>query len=274
MDLSRILEDNYEKFLRLAKRKISTSAISNISWLRINGAEEIEEIYIFKGNGSLMVSRNDSVQKCQYEYIVDSDSLIIEYEDDKAILFQSALIDKRFLILRKSSSNEFLAFANSTIFKDQLKRQIQRQFKNEMGIKDQNLKKSIQEPTLSPKAKAPKKEIEEYPYNFSKLFWYKGKLSRLQFFSCLILVTIASFTILLFFSGIAETLLLIEDSVNSPIVLLFSIIFGIVFYTLIIFQMIKRLNDLKLNGYYALLIFVPIVNLFLIFYLFFTPGRE
>lgn len=231
MDLTRILEDNYEKFLRLAKRKISTSAISNISWLRINGAEEIEEIYIFKGNGSLMVSRNGSVQKCHYEYIVDSDSLIIEYEDDKAILFQSALIDKRFLILRKSSSNEFLAFANSTIFKDQLKRQIQRQFKNEMA--------------LVPKKPGAKndgetKEIEEFPYEISKLFSYQGKLNRLHYFYSLVIV----FILMSILSGIIFAL-------DNEIIMVFGPILSLFMLYLIMVQNAKRLRDLNHSGWWA-----------------------
>ena len=140
MNLIEVIETNYSKIKKYAERKSSKNTLSNISWLLLDEASENEIIYIFKSDNSLIISENGHIRRFEYEFIVDSDNLIIKYDDKKEILYNSLLLSDRYLILEQSSKNEYQVFANRTKFKDIIKDNILKIFKreSELGFSKQN----------------------------------------------------------------------------------------------------------------------------------------
>lgn len=134
MNLIEIIEENYIKIKKYAERKSSKSTLTNISWLLLDETEEIEVIYIFKNNSTLIISENGQIKRCEYEFVVDSENLIIQFDKENGILYDSLLIEDKYLILKQSSKSNFKIFANRTKFKDLLKSNISKIFKEESKI--------------------------------------------------------------------------------------------------------------------------------------------
>jgi len=134
MNLIEVIEMNYSKIKKYAERKSSKSTLSNISWLLLDETLENEIIYIFKSDDSLIISENGHIRRFRYEFIVDSDNLIIKYDEKKEILYNSLLLSDRYLILEQSSKNEYQVFANRTKFTDIIKENILKIFKRESEL--------------------------------------------------------------------------------------------------------------------------------------------
>ena len=134
MNLIKTIDENLSKIKKYAERKSSKNTLSNISWLLLDESDENEVIYIFRNDSSLIVSENGQIKRCEYEFVVDSDNLIVQYDEDKGILYDSLLIDNRFLILKQSSKIDYKIFANKTKYKDYLKANISKIFKEESKI--------------------------------------------------------------------------------------------------------------------------------------------
>ena len=46
-------------------------------WVQINDNSEDVTMFIFKEDNSLLISINGQITRCSYEFVVDSDSIII-----------------------------------------------------------------------------------------------------------------------------------------------------------------------------------------------------
>lgn len=63
------------------------------------------------------------------------------------------------------------------------------------------------------------------------------------------------------------------QALSTPLIFIL-IIFTLAFFYLYITFMIRRLHDVNQTGWFALLIFIPLVNLILALYLLFAPGTQ
>ena len=134
MNLIKTIEENFLKIKKYSDRKSSKNNLSNISWLLLDESDETEVIYIFRNDSSLILSENGEIKRCKYEFIVDSDNLIVQYNEENGILYDSLLIDNKFLILKQSSKNKYKVFANKTKYKDYIKANISKIIKEQSKI--------------------------------------------------------------------------------------------------------------------------------------------
>lgn len=115
------IQNSYLKFKKIGERVLNASILSDTSWLLLTHDDPAKIVYIFKSkNGELYQSRNGDVIKGKWEFIVDSDSLVIESEGHTE-LYNATLIADEFLFLGKDGDSKSLAFANFTKYKDWLK---------------------------------------------------------------------------------------------------------------------------------------------------------
>ncbi|MBD3864695.1 hypothetical protein [Olleya marilimosa] len=134
MKLFETIEKNYTKIKKYTEREVSKKNLSNFSWLLLDESDETEVIYIFKNDDSLIISENGFAKRYEYEFVVDSDNLIIKDDKENRILYNCLLIEEKYLILNQSSKSDFMVFANRTKFKDYLKASITKLFKEESQI--------------------------------------------------------------------------------------------------------------------------------------------
>ena len=101
----------------------------------------------------------------------------------------------------------------------------------------------------------------------AQLFSFSGRLGRLR----LITYGIISAFVVMFVAGLAAAILIPVNPVFAVFiygaVVLSSAVYGFSLY-------IQRLHDLNQSGWWALLMFVPLLNLALLIYLLFFPGTK
>lgn len=134
MSIIGVVEENYGKIKKYAERKSGKYVLTNISWLLLDETNDTEVIYIFKNDCTLIISENGRVTRSEYEFVVDSDSLVIQYTKENGILYNCYLIDDKFLVLKQSSETKYWVFGNKTRFKDHLKANISKIFKEESRV--------------------------------------------------------------------------------------------------------------------------------------------
>jgi len=87
-------------------------------------------LYIFKSkDNELYQSYNGNIVKGKWEFIVDSNSLVIESEGQTE-LFNTTLLENEFLFLKKDGDSKSLGFANYTKYKDWMVKEIYKRLKN------------------------------------------------------------------------------------------------------------------------------------------------
>lgn len=118
------LQNSLIKLLKAGERVKNSSILSDTSWLLMNPDELTKIVYIFKSKGNeLYHSFNGNITKGNWEFIVDSDSLVIELEGQTE-LYNARLLANDFLVINKDGDSKSLVFANFTKYKDWLKNEI------------------------------------------------------------------------------------------------------------------------------------------------------
>lgn len=108
-----------KKAIKNSQIAVSKSYLTGSSWILIN-EEYSNVLYTFRSNGELLITTNGIVERCLFELIVDSDTILITKNGITEHFF--IFNDKDdFLFLRQLSSDQVLFFANQTKYKDELK---------------------------------------------------------------------------------------------------------------------------------------------------------
>jgi uncharacterized membrane protein YhaH (DUF805 family) len=103
------------------------------------------------------------------------------------------------------------------------------------------------------------------------VFSFKSRIGRLRYLARVSLFTLASYAV--FGALVAAAIGADADGSGAEIIAIYaalfvaSIVFAVMFAT-------QRLHDLNRSGWMSLLLFVPLVNLFMGLYLLFTGGTE
>lgn len=115
----------------------------------------------------------------------------------------------------------------------------------------------------------------------SYLFTFKGRLNRKYFLIHYIVDTIIVFVTTLTLSWLMAVILLLikhepisEQSIRLKMGIYTGLFLTVCFLSNKISIVVRRLNDLGLNRWLVIIIFVPIVNLFFNLFLFFKKGRD
>lgn len=142
LDSEQIISTNIGKAKKFAEKKISQSFLTGCNWIQQNSKNEI---YTFRGNGELLISRNGIIDKKKYELIIDNNSIIIS-GNSISELYNIVLVKDDFLQLHRISTKEILIFMNQTKIKDELKIEIEKNYYKHVSKQSEieNLKSEFQ----------------------------------------------------------------------------------------------------------------------------------
>ena len=133
---------------------------------------------------------------------------------------------------------------------------------------------SVENPYESPVADAlPEAELEYYQ---PKMFAVNGRIGRIRYFAY---STIINFIFFALIGGVAAVAVpassatIDPDAMSTGFMLLVGALYIPLFGTFFVMAK-RRLNDLNLSGWFSLLFFVPLANIFITFYMLLFPGNE
>ena len=128
--MNSFIQNSFIKIKKSGQRIKSSSILSDTSWLLLNYYDNSKVLYIFKSkDNELYQSYNGNIVKGKWEFIVDSNSLVIESEGQTE-LFNTTLLENEFLFLKKDGDSKSLGFANYTKYKDWMVKEIYKRLKN------------------------------------------------------------------------------------------------------------------------------------------------
>ena len=101
------------KAKKIAQQNITKSYITGSTWILINSNVNESILYNFKSNDDLYITSNGIVKKCKYEFLVDSDNILIT-EDEVTELYHAFNMQDDFFFLKRVSTGKIFALANHT----------------------------------------------------------------------------------------------------------------------------------------------------------------
>lgn len=117
-----VVSNELKKLRKYTEKNITKSYITGCSWILTN-VQDKNILYTFRDNSDLLITTNGIVEKCSYELIIDSNSILIT----KGLItehYDILNVHDDFIFLNKVSTENILVFANKTKFKDMVKAKI------------------------------------------------------------------------------------------------------------------------------------------------------
>lgn len=99
------LFDTLNRYKQFSETLDVKAILCNKSWWIFNNSNE-KEIYIFQGDGTLIISYGGKVSKATWQYIPVNKSLIISTKDE-AYMLHPAFIDEKIFALQQDGTNKF-----------------------------------------------------------------------------------------------------------------------------------------------------------------------
>lgn len=122
--------------------QLTINNLTNYNWTLLNNTAYQEITYIFRKNGELLVSKDGNIERCQYEFIIDNNSILIT-DKDKTEIYNVLVLQDDFFMLNKYSSEEILYFANKTKFQNFVKEEILRQAERSRNGEDEVIEEEV-----------------------------------------------------------------------------------------------------------------------------------
>lgn len=109
--------------------------------------------------------------------------------------------------------------------------------------------------------------------NASKWYQLSGRIGRLRYMAYAMLLTILTYVLLMVMMGVLVGVSdsLNENNIGGLFIAIYLPLLPLMFYTAIIYPK-RRLHDLNQSGWWAVLMFIPLVNVIFSLYLLFAPG--
>ena len=104
---------------------------------------------------------------------------------------------------------------------------------------------------------------------FNEIFTTDGRLNRLRYLKYMIILAICGALAKFTMSCMAT---LFTGDPNGSLVMAITLMLALVAGAGNIMLIIRRLHDMGKSGYFALIIFVPVIGIIFSIYLFFAPG--
>ena len=117
-----IVNEKFKQFEKKIELQNSILNIKGIDWILLNDSEK-EIIYIFRENGELIISENGNIEKQNFEFVNDNNSLIITI-DNKSEIFDIIHLKDGLFFIRKFSSKNALKFVNKKEMKNFSKQEL------------------------------------------------------------------------------------------------------------------------------------------------------
>lgn len=99
------LFDTLNRYKQFSETLDVKAILCNKSWWIFNNSDE-KEIYIFQGDGTLIISYGGKVSKATWQYIPVNKSLIISTKDE-AYMLHPTFIDEKIFALQQDGTNKF-----------------------------------------------------------------------------------------------------------------------------------------------------------------------
>jgi hypothetical protein len=160
------IADIIPKFQRYSEKMDNATLLMSKHWVLIDNIEEEKQVYIFRPDNQLLISKNGKIEKGKWEYLGNK-SLIID-QGDQAYLFKHGFFDENLLALKIDSKEEYALFVNENKYegdinssskvvgfltKHYLNTESQNVLENETGVKIE-----IKEKELTPEGKLKQQE--------------------------------------------------------------------------------------------------------------------
>lgn len=116
---SRLISAKVGKIEKSFQKSIAKFSLTGCTWMLVSENND-DILYTFRNNEELLITTNGIVEKCQYELIIDSDTILITKNGitEHYSIFNA---ERNFLLLGKFSSDRIMVFANHTKYKDEVK---------------------------------------------------------------------------------------------------------------------------------------------------------
>jgi hypothetical protein len=105
------LKDIFPRIIRYSKNLDDLTVLTNKPWVLMSKNTSTREVWIFRKNNVLIVSRNGVVEEGSWEYIPEAESIYIKISEVKRLI-NKAFVDDITLLLRLDGGKEVLALAN------------------------------------------------------------------------------------------------------------------------------------------------------------------
>ena len=108
------LSDIIPKIQRYSVKLDNLTLLTNQHWVVIDDISVDKNVYIFRENNELLISRGGKVEKAKWEYL-GHNSILIDRKDE-SFLFRHGFFDKDILALKIDDRNEYAFLVNETRF--------------------------------------------------------------------------------------------------------------------------------------------------------------
>lgn len=95
-----------------SKKLDNLTLLQKHKWVQIDDVENIKNVFIFRKNKEVIISKNGIAKIEEWDYI-DNDSLYIKF-DGQMYLFKHGFLDDNIFALNLDNSNKYLFFINET----------------------------------------------------------------------------------------------------------------------------------------------------------------
>lgn len=106
--------DIIPKIKSFSKKIDDLTLLKNKNWILLNEDLEDKNVFIFRDNNELIISKNGRVERAKWEYL-GNDSLLID-RNDGSFLFKHGFFDQSVFALKVDGDSEYAIFISETAF--------------------------------------------------------------------------------------------------------------------------------------------------------------
>lgn len=110
--------DIIPRIQKFSQKLDNLTLLTNQHWVVIDDIDKSKNVYIFRQNNELLISKNGKVEKVKWEYL-GHNSLLIDRKDE-SYLFKHGFFDENILALKIDSKDEYAFLVNETKFDKEL----------------------------------------------------------------------------------------------------------------------------------------------------------
>ena len=106
------ISDIIPRIQKFSQKLDNLTLLTNQHWVVIDDIDETKNVYIFRQNNELLISRNGKVERAKWEYL-GNNSLLIDLKE-QSYLFRHGFFDENVLALKLDSKEEYAFLVNET----------------------------------------------------------------------------------------------------------------------------------------------------------------
>lgn len=112
------IADLIPRIQRFSQRLDNLTLLTNQHWVVLDELTSAKNVFIFRSNNELLISRNGSVRRGKWEYL-GHNSILID-QGDESRLYRHGFFDENILALKVDSMNEYALLVNESKYDGEL----------------------------------------------------------------------------------------------------------------------------------------------------------